>query len=215
LLRRIRQAPEAWLRRLPALAVSAYAREEDRIRSLAVGFQMHITKPFEPLDLTSAVGHLVPRYNAASENDGSGAVPDHSEPPRVLIVEDDADLRFGLHQLLESAGYGVDVAENGLEGVERAIERRPRIALIDLGLPRLDGCGVAERIRKFLPRGEIVLVALTGRSSPDDLQRIVSSGFDDYLVKPISFDRVEAVVAAKLAVASRRDSEESGQQPRL
>ncbi len=121
----------------------------------------------------------------------------------MLVVEDDADLREGLQLLLESSGYGVDVAANGLEGVERAIDRRPRIALIDLGLPRLDGCGVAERIRKFLPRGEITLVALTGRSSPDDLHRIVSSGFDDYLVKPISFDRVEALVAAKLANTDR------------
>jgi len=201
-LRRIRQAPEAWLRALPALAVSAYAREEDRIRSIAVGFQMHITKPFEPLDLTAAVGHLVSREPAGSDVAAPAARTDAGRP-RVLVVEDDADLRNGLQQLLESSGYGVEVAENGLEGVERAIDRRPRLALIDLGLPRLDGCGVAERIRKFLPRGEITLVALTGRSSPDDLHRIVSSGFDDYLVKPISFDRVEALVAAKLALEGR------------
>jgi CheY-like chemotaxis protein len=202
LLRRIRQSAEEWRRRLPALAVSAYAREEDRIRSIAVGFQMHITKPFEPLDLTAAVGHLVRREPDALGIDGDDAAGP-AEPPRVLVVEDDADLRHGLKQLLESSGYGVEVAENGLEGVERAIDRRPRLALIDLGLPRLDGCGVAERIRKFLPRGEITLVALTGRSAPDDLHRIVSSGFDDYLVKPISFDRVEALVAAKLSLQGR------------
>ena len=198
LLRRIRQSTEAWLRALPALAVSAYAREEDRIRSLAVGFQMHITKPFEPLDLTAAVGHLVPREPAPSPSE-AGVGARSAEPPRVLVVEDDPDLRHGLQQLLEASGYGVEIAENGLEGVERAIDRRPRIALIDIGLPRLDGCGVAERIRKFLPRDQITLVALTGRTSADDLHRIVSSGFDDYLVKPVSFDRVEAMVAAKLS----------------
>jgi CheY-like chemotaxis protein len=207
LLRRVRQAPEAWLRRIPALAVSAYAREEDRIRSLAAGFQLHITKPFEPLDLTAAVGHLVSKDPAAGPADPASAAPG-ADPPRVLVVEDDADLREGLQLLLESSGYAVEVAANGLEGVERAIDRRPRIALIDLGLPRLDGCGVAERIRKFLPRGEITLVALTGRSSPDDLHRIVSSGFDDYLVKPISFDRVGALIAERLARADRPVSDE-------
>ena len=74
---------------------------------------------------------------------------------------------------------------------------------IDLGLPHLDGFGVAERIRKFLPRNEITLVALTGRTLPDDLQKIVASGFDDYLAKPISFDRVDGLLATKLPIGNR------------
>jgi CheY-like chemotaxis protein len=208
LLRRIRQRPEPWARQLPALAVSAYAREEDRIRSLAVGFQMHITKPFEPLDLTAAVGHLVRRAPAEGDAD-AGAASSSDGPARVLVVEDDADLRLGLRQLLEASGYQVEVAENGLEGVERAIDLRPRIALIDLGLPRLDGFGVAERIRKFLPRSQITLVALTGRTSPDDLHRIVASGFDDYIAKPFSFDKIDHLLAAKLAAPSRHASDDS------
>jgi CheY-like chemotaxis protein len=207
LLRRIRQRPEPWARQLPALAVSAYAREEDRIRSLAVGFQMHITKPFEPLDLTTAVGHLVRRAPEEAES-GVGAASGSDGPPSVLVVEDDADLRHGLRQLLEASGYQVEVAENGLEGVERAIDHRPRIAFIDLGLPRLDGFGVAERIRKFLPRSQITLVALTGRTSPDDLHRIVASGFDDYIAKPFSFDKVDHLLATKLAGPPRPSSEE-------
>lgn len=65
------------------------------------------------------------------------------------------------------------------------------------------GYGVAERIRKFLSRTEITLVAMTGRTHPDDLHRIVASGFDDYLAKPISFDKVDALLTAKLSVRER------------
>ena len=151
LMRRLRSGSDPWSRQVPALAVSAYAREEDRIRSLAVGFQMHITKPFDPLDLTAAVGHLLRRAPAAVEEHGSARL--ETGAPCVLIVEDDGDLREGLRQLLESSGYRVEVADNGLDGAERAIACRPQVALIDIGLPRLDGFGVAERIRQSFPRG--------------------------------------------------------------
>jgi CheY-like chemotaxis protein len=199
LLRRLRQGADPWARQIPALAVSAYAREEDRIRSLAVGFQMHITKPFEPLDLTAAVSHLLRRAPGITEEAAPHA-RSRDGTPCVLVIEDDADLREGLRQLLESSGYEVEVADNGLDGAERAIACRPQIALIDLGLPRLDGFGVAERIRSVLPRTEVTLVALTGRTQPDDLQRIIASGFDEYLAKPISFDKVEKFLATRLAV---------------
>ena len=196
-MRRLRNGPDAWSRQVPALAVSAYAREEDRIRSLAVGFQMHITKPFDPLDLMAAVGHLLRRSPFAIEE--KARAPLEAGAPSVLIVEDDRDLREGLQQLLESSGYRVEVADNGLDGAERAIAWRPQVALIDIGLPRLDGFGVAERIRQSLPRTEVHLVALTGRTSPEDLQRIVASGFDEYLAKPFSFDRLDSLLSSRFA----------------
>jgi CheY-like chemotaxis protein len=197
LMRRLRNGPDAWSRQVPALAVSAYAREEDRIRSLSVGFQMHITKPFDPLDLTAAVGHLLRRTPVANEEKSSP--PLDAGAPCVLVVEDDGDLREGLRQLLESSGYRVEVSDNGVEGVERAIECRPQLAFIDIGLPRLDGFGVAERIRQSLPRADVHLVALTGRTSPEDLQRIVASGFDEYLAKPFSFDRLDDLLSSRFA----------------
>jgi CheY-like chemotaxis protein len=198
MLRRIRQGTDAHARTIPALAVSAYAREEDRIRSLSAGFQMHMAKPFEPAELAAAVSRLVHRESAPPE-----AAPAHGGPekprPHVLIIEDNADVREGLRQLLEASGYLVEVAEDGLEGVQRALERRPQIALVDLGLPGLDGFGVAERIRNQVPRDEIALVALTGRSQPDDVRRVAASGFDDYLAKPISFEKLDTLLSARLS----------------
>ena len=197
LLRRIRQGDDAAFRAIPALAVSAYAREEDRIRSLSAGFHMHLAKPFEPGDLTAAVSRLVHRDTPSREDDAG------KPRPQILVIEDNGDVREGLRQLLESSGYLVEVAEDGVRGLERAITRRPRIALVDIGLPGLDGYAVAERIRRALPREEMALVALTGRTDPDDLHRVVASGFDDYLAKPVSFDKLDALLSARLAVAPR------------
>ena len=76
LLRRIRQGDDAAFRAIPALAVSAYAREEDRIRSLSAGFHMHLAKPFEPGDLTAAVSRLVHRDTPSREDDAGKPRPD-------------------------------------------------------------------------------------------------------------------------------------------
>ena len=158
---------------------------------------MHVPKPVEPRDLTAAVSRLVHRESSVRE--------DEAAKPRlqILVIEDNGDVREGLRQLLESSGYLVEVAEDGLRGLERAIARRPRITLVDLGLPGIDGYAVAERIRRALPREEMALVALTGRTDPDDLHRVVSSGFDDYLAKPVSFAKLDALLSARLSVAPR------------
>ncbi|MFY9551329.1 MAG: response regulator [Thermoanaerobaculia bacterium] len=204
LLRKIRQGSNLQTRVIPALAVSAYAREEDRIRSLSAGFQMHLAKPFEPVDLLIAVSRLAHR-------EAPGSTPfeeSSSSRPQILVVEDNEDVREGLRELLESSGYLVDVAEDGIKGIERALTGRPRVALVDLGLPGLDGYAVAERIRSLLPREEVTLVALTGRTHPDDLHRAVASGFDDYLSKPISFEKLDALLATRFAVSRPPSSRE-------
>jgi len=200
LLRRIRQGVPDF-QSLPAIAVSAYAREEDRIRSISAGFQFHLAKPFEPTDLLVAVSRVTHRDPPARP----AAEGEVREPPRhrILVVEDHADVREGLRELLESSGYEVDVAEDGARGIEQALTHRPRIALIDIGLPGVDGFGVAQRLRSLVSKEELTLVALTGHTHPDDLLRIVESGFDAYLPKPISFDRLVALITERLAMLAR------------
>ena len=199
LLRQVRQIPD--FESLPAIAVSAYAREEDRIRSISAGFQLHLVKPFEPNDLLVAVSRVTHR-DAPAPPVGEGSA---TEPPRhrILVVEDHADVREGLRELLESSGYAVEVAEDGAKGIERALAGKPRIALVDLGLPVVDGFGVAQKLRSLVPKEELALVALTGATHADDLRRVVESGFDAYLPKPISFDRLVAVITERLAILSR------------
>lgn len=111
----------------------------------------------------------------------------------VLIVEDNPDNRASLRELLEFCGHRVDTATNGREGVERALTLAPEVALVDIGLPELDGYGVAARLREALGPG-IRLVALTGYGQPEDVQRAIAAGFDAHIAKPVDFEQLQAVL---------------------
>ena len=104
---------------------------------------------------------------------------------RVLIVEDNEDGRESLRELLELWGHTVSSAASGPEGIEMAFAIRPEVALIDIGLPGLDGNEVARRIRSILDEEEISLIAMTGYGQPEDRRRALQAGFDRYLVKPV------------------------------
>jgi CheY-like chemotaxis protein len=100
-------------------------------------------------------------------------------------VEDNEDGRESLRELLELWGHKVSVAGSGPEGVEMAFAVRPEVALIDIGLPGLDGNEVARRIRSILDEDEMSLIAMTGYGQPEDRRRALQAGFDRYLVKPV------------------------------
>jgi CheY-like chemotaxis protein/anti-sigma regulatory factor (Ser/Thr protein kinase) len=111
------------------------------------------------------------------------------EPPlRILVVEDNRDGRESLRDLLEIWGHRVEVAENGPEGVKHALGSQLDVALIDIGLPGLDGNEVAQRIRAALDGDRMALVAMTGYGQPEDRRRALQAGFDAYLVKPVDPD---------------------------
>ncbi|HEV2856593.1 MAG TPA: ATP-binding protein [Thermoanaerobaculia bacterium] len=103
----------------------------------------------------------------------------------VLVVEDNHDGRESLRELLELWGHRVSEAATGSEGVEKAFSGRPDVALVDIGLPGLDGNEVARRIRSILGSREISLIAMTGYGQPEDRRRALQAGFDCYLVKPV------------------------------
>jgi len=103
----------------------------------------------------------------------------------ILVVEDNIDGRESLRDLLEIWGHRVGLAENGHEGVEQALSMRPDVALIDIGLPGMDGNEVAQRIRAAFGADPLILIAMTGYGQPDDRRRAIQAGFDDYLVKPV------------------------------
>jgi CheY-like chemotaxis protein len=127
----------------------------------------------------------------------------------VLVVEDDGDSREGLRNLLEVWGHDVIVAENGTSGIEKAMERRPDIALIDVGLPGMDGYAVALRLRELLGNEEIFLIALTGYAEPEDRLRALESGFHAYLAKPINYSRLSSL----LTEGVRRSASDPDPQP--
>jgi CheY-like chemotaxis protein len=124
----------------------------------------------------------------------SGAGGAKTAPARVLVIEDDVDLRNGLRQLLEIWGHDVDVAESGPSGIEKVIENPPRFALIDIGLPEMDGYEVARRIREAFGKDSIFLVAVSGYTGHAANQRALECGFDAQLHKPIDVSLLQSLL---------------------
>lgn len=115
-------------------------------------------------------------------------------PRHVLIVEDHGDSRESLRILLEASGHRVDVAQNGFDGLEIALSKRPEIAILDIGIPGMDGYQVAREIRAADAGKRIYLVALTGYGQPIDRRRALESGFNEHMVKPVDRDRLMRMV---------------------
>jgi signal transduction histidine kinase/CheY-like chemotaxis protein len=113
----------------------------------------------------------------------------------VLLVEDAEDIREALFELLTGLGHQVEVAADGEQGVECALTTRPEVAVIDIGLPRIDGYEVARRLRAALGH-KTFLIALTGYGQPEDVARARAAGFDQHLRKPMRLDQIARVVSA-------------------
>lgn len=105
---------------------------------------------------------------------------------RLLLVDDNADALRAMAELCQLYGYVCTVASDGPEGLAAAIAQRPEIAIIDIGLPGLDGFGVAEALRQRFG-ADIRLIAMSGYSAPETRLRAAQAGFNDFLVKPIDF----------------------------
>ena len=119
-----------------------------------------------------------------------------ASPRRILIVEDSRDSRDMLRFLLERAGHEVHEAEDGRAGLEAILKLRPDVALVDVGLPGLDGYEVARRVRCDEAGRSVCLVALTGYGRPEDQRRSQEAGFDAHLVKPVDPVRLAGAISA-------------------
>jgi CheY-like chemotaxis protein len=119
-----------------------------------------------------------------SGQDLSSVAAEETQPLHILIVEDNPDGRESLRTILELYGYRVDVAADGVEGVRMGLELRPRVVLLDIGLPRLDGFQVAEKLREAFGH-RIKIIACTAYGQPEACQRAVNVGFDAMLIKPL------------------------------
>ncbi|MBG9388420.1 response regulator [Caenimonas aquaedulcis] len=106
-------------------------------------------------------------------------------PMKVLIADDNVDAADTLAMLIEMLGHDVRHVNDGEAAVDAAAKFEPRVALIDLGMPKLNGYEVCKQIRQ-LPNGkDVIVVAVTGWGQPDDRRRSAEAGFDRHLVKPV------------------------------
>lgn len=117
---------------------------------------------------------------------------EHHEPLRVLIADDNEDAADMLATLLGMKGHEVCVAHDGREAVNSAVEFHPDVALLDIGMPELDGHQVAAQIRRELAGESVMLVAITGWGQDGKAAAASAGGFDHHLVKPIDFEQLSA-----------------------
>ncbi|MBV9865324.1 MAG: response regulator [Abitibacteriaceae bacterium] len=148
-----------------------------------------------------------PQVKTFSEAHQSPVTPEeqsHKPPPtpaaktnsglHILVIEDNEDSRQILQLLLRMAGHQVEAAEDGTQGLEKAYANPPQVALVDIGLPGIDGFSVAQQLRaKF--DDQIYLVALTGYGQPEDRLRTEEAGFNRHLVKPVDPQQLNDILA--------------------
>jgi DNA-binding response OmpR family regulator len=112
---------------------------------------------------------------------------------RILVVDDNYDAAESLAMMLDVMGYEVRTAHDGLEAVRAADEFHPAVALLDIGLPHVSGYDVARHIRKSLG-SDVLLVAITGWGTAEDVRRSMDAGFDHHFTKPADPDRLKKIL---------------------
>jgi CheY-like chemotaxis protein len=126
-----------------------------------------------------------------------------SRPMRVLVVDDNLDAAEMLAEWLSAIGHSVRVAADGPTALEIASEFRPDVALLDIGLPVMDGYEVARRLRELPGCAKTRLIALTGYGQESDHDRSRRAGFEDHLVKPVDLDAITNAVSYPPASTGR------------
>jgi CheY-like chemotaxis protein len=114
---------------------------------------------------------------------------------RVLVADDNRDAADALAMLLELAGHEVRVAHGGRAALSLAQTFRPDVAILDIGMPELNGYEVAKELRRASWGARMCLVALTGWGQDEDRQRAQDAGFNRHLTKPVDTDALERLLA--------------------
>jgi signal transduction histidine kinase/ActR/RegA family two-component response regulator len=147
--------------------------------------EVHNNSPDPGATFTVHLPLLKPTGDTAPSS--AGAVDRQQQPLRVLLVEDSQDSRKMLKLLLQSEGHGVLEAATGPEGVAAIVQHQPDVAIVDIGLPGLNGYEVAREVHRVAGPHLPTLVALTGYGTPDDLKKALDAGFHSHMVKPVRF----------------------------
>ncbi|MFI5197057.1 MAG: response regulator [Thermoanaerobaculia bacterium] len=192
LLARVRELPVTHGGAIPAIALTAYARPEDRRKAMAAGFIGHVPKPIDPIFLVDTIHGLTRTRRSSDPEPGS---PPVSPARRILVVDDDPDNLEGTRILLEMSGYAVDVAETGREAIEKARRNGADVALVDSRLPDMPGYEVAEALRSERAPRPILLVAVSGLS-PHEAEA-GAAAFDAWLSKPLDVGRLSALLEGR------------------
>ena len=142
----------------------------------------------------------LPALEAPTEEAGAARRPSTNPPPpsaaqhRILVVDDNEDAADMLAFALASSGYATRTAHDGPDALRLAREFQPDVAVLDIGLPVMDGYELANRLKSSPEGAQVHMIALTGYGQPEDVRRALAAGFEEHLVKPVDLDRLQATV---------------------
>ncbi len=199
-IRRVRELPPEKGGAVRALALTAYARLEDRDRSILAGFQMHMSKPVDPAELIAMVATLAGSMGSLAESVQPAsfvlaATKSGAKPSRILLVDDHAATRQTLTNLLGRRQHVVVAVGSLSEARAAAQMERFDLVISDLALP--DGSGndlMAELRSRYGLRG----IALTGYGDEDEVVRSRKAGFVAHLTKPVAIGELEDALVMAL-----------------
>jgi signal transduction histidine kinase len=138
------------------------------------------------------------------------SAPVHAESEqgslRILVVDDNQDSAISMTLLLELQGHEVHVAHAGPAALRVASDKRPDVILLDIGMPGMNGYEVAKQLRAQHEFADTLLVAITGYGRASDVKQTQSAGFDYHLVKPVDYEKLQAVLATRSAKSGLRGS---------
>lgn len=127
-----------------------------------------------------------------------------ADKPKVLIVEDEPDLAQTVRDRLDVNGYTTITAANGEEGLEKAIQEKPDVVLLDVNMPVMNGLEMLEALRKHPGGTDCVVIMVTVHSQKQDVARAKACGIEDYIVKP--FELGELIEKIKNVLERRKAS---------
>jgi signal transduction histidine kinase/CheY-like chemotaxis protein len=130
-----------------------------------------------------------------SEFETAPSLPTPGVPRSIVLVEDNSDGREMLRDLLRSWGHRVEEAGDGFAGLDAMRRQLPDAALVDVGLPGLDGYELARQVRALPDGVRVLLIAVTGYGQPEDRRRAMEAGFNAHLVKPVDLQKLEQLLS--------------------
>jgi PleD family two-component response regulator len=127
---------------------------------------------------------------------------------KILVVDDEKNIRLVVGKSLEKAGFDVVYAVDGVEAVDQANKFNPDLVLLDLRLPKMNGYLVLEALKGDTPTEDIPVIILSALSAEDDVQKAISLGAEDFLVKPISQSDLLAAVEENIRSKETENNKE-------
>ena len=123
--------------------------------------------------------------------------------PQLLLVEDDPGIRSALARALTDRGHGVRTEATGMAGLQAAVDDRPDLVVLDLGLPDVDGCVLLSMLRAV---SDVPVIVATARDDERETVRALDAGADDYVVKPFAAEHLDARIRAVLRRGTAADA---------